>query len=463
MSTLLAHRMRVRALFAAALAAGALLASTTAASAAPPKRELPNYDGRGREPTTVGDVLLWPPRVVLFPLYLTSEYILRKPIGALTIAAERGNWPKKIINFLTFDKDQKVGLVPTGFIDFGFRPSVGLYFFADDAFVDGNAFRVHAGIGGADWLSVAVADRVTFLNGRATWAVRSEFTSRPDGLFAGIGPRSLESNVGRFGFTRIAGGTSLDVRFWRSSLFRASAGIRSMDFRDNKQCCSDPTMAQQVARGRLDLPPGFDGYTAVHQSLELAIDNRDAEGTLSGFRISVQAEHAADVRDTRARQWINYGGQAGLFKDVGHGRVFGLVTSAFLADPIGGGEIPFTEQVALPGQSTLAIGAAGAGPMRGFRPGRLVDRSALIATLLYQWPIWVWLDGTIHVAAGNVWGARFRDFEGKLMRFSTGIGFRSVGSPDNQFEVMIGTGTETIEQGLGLTQIRIFFGATRGF
>ena len=451
----------MRALFAAALAAGVFF--TNEVGAAPRKRELPNYDGRSREATTVGDVLLWPPRVVLFPVYLTSEYILRRPIGALTIAAERGNWPSKIINFFTFDKDQKVGLVPTGFVDFGFRASVGLYFFADDAFADGNAIRVHAGTGGRDWLSVAVADRVTFLNGRGTWSVRSEFTHRPDGLFAGIGPRALESNVGRFGFTRLAAGTSLDVRFWRSSLFRASAGIRSMDFRDDKQCCTDPTIGTRVANGQLDLPPGFEGYTAVHQSLELAVDNRQATGTLSGFRISLQAEHAADVRDSRARQWISYGGQGGLFKDVGYGRVFGLVVSAFLADPIGGGDIPFTEQVALPGQSTLAIGSAGAGPMRGFRPGRLVDRSALVATVLYEWPIWVWLDGTIHVAAGNVWGPRFREFEAKLMRFSTGIGFRSVGSPDHQFEVMIGTGTETIEQGLALNQIRIFFGATRGF
>lgn len=451
----------MRALFAAAiLAAGALF--TADATAAPRKRELPDYDGRGREPTTVGDVLLWPPRIVLFPLYLTSEYVIRRPLGALATTAEKNHWPTKVINFFTFDKEHKSGLIPTGFYDFGFRPSVGLYFFWDDAGFDNNAFRIHAGTWGADWISVAVADRVTFLNGRATWGLRTEYTRRPDGLFAGIGPNRLEKSVARFGFRRMTASTSLDVRFWRSSLFRASAGVRGMDFRDDKQCCGDPTLATRIANGELQAPPGFEGYTAAVQSLELAVDNRKANDSLSGFRVSVEAEHGGDVRDARAREWIHYGGQAGAFADLdGRGRVLGLVVSAFLVDPLRG-DVPFTEQVALPGQSTLAT-TTGVGPMRGFRPGRLVDRSALVATLQYEWPIWIWLDGTVHLAAGNVWGPRFRDLDLNLLRFSTGIGFRTVGSPDHQFEVLVGTGTETIQEGLRPNLIRIMFGATRGF
>ncbi len=457
------HRNRVRALFAAAAVAGLLLSGD--ADAAPRKRELPDYEGRGPAPTTAADVLLWPPRVVLFPLWVTSEYVVRRPLGALATTAEKNHWPTKIIDFFTFDQEHKSGLIPTALYDFGFRPSVGLYLFWDDAFVKNNAFRTHVGTWGPEWLSVAVADRVTFLDGRATWGTRAEFTRRPDGLFAGLGPRSLESHVARFGFRRMAASTSLDVRFWRSSLFRAAIGVRSMDFRDDRQCCGDLTIRERVDRGELAIPPGFDGYTAVHQSLELALDNRRVDGSLTGFRVSIQGEHAADVRDARARQWLHYGGQAGAFADLdGHGRVVGLVVSAFLADPLGnGGEVPFTEQVNLPGPSTLAAGSIGAGPMRGFRPGRLVDRSALVATVLYQWPIWIWLDGTFHVAAGNVWGPHFRDLETKLMRFSTGIGFRTVGSPDHQFELLIGTGTETIEDGLRPNLVRILFGATRGF
>jgi hypothetical protein len=455
------HRNRVRALSVAAAVAGLVL--STDAQAAPRKRDLPNFDGRSA-PTTATDVLLWPPRIVLFPLYLTSEFVVRRPLGALATAAEKNHWPTKIIDFFTFDKEHKSGLVPTALYDFGFRPSVGLYFFWDDAGAKNNAFRTHVGFWGSEWLSVAVADRVTFMNGRATWGTRAEFTRRPDGLFAGLGARSIEENLGRFGFRRMATSTTLDVRFWRSSLFRAGVGVRSMDFRDDQQCCDELTLKTRVQAGRLELPPGFEGYTAVHQNLELAIDNRKPDASLTGFRVAMHAEHGGNVRDTRAQQWIHYGGQAAAFADLdGHGRVIGLVMTAFLADPIGGGEIPFTEQVQLPGPSTLGAGMLGAGPMRGFRPGRLVDRSALVATAVYQWPIWLWLDGTVHFAAGNVWGPHFRDLDAKLLRFSTGIGFRTVGSPDNQFELLIGTGTETIEEGLRPNLIRILFGATRGF
>lgn len=54
------------------------------AAHADPKRDLPDYDGRGPEPTTAGDVLLWVPRVALFPLYATTELLVRQPIGAFT-------------------------------------------------------------------------------------------------------------------------------------------------------------------------------------------------------------------------------------------------------------------------------------------------------------------------------------------------------------------------------------------
>jgi hypothetical protein len=52
------------------------------------KRPVPDYDGRADEPATTGDVLLWFPRVVLFPLYLVSEFVIRRPIGALATVVE---------------------------------------------------------------------------------------------------------------------------------------------------------------------------------------------------------------------------------------------------------------------------------------------------------------------------------------------------------------------------------------
>ena len=52
-----------------------------------PKRAVPDYSGRGEEPTTAGDVALWIPRVILSPLYFVSEYIIRRPLGWLITTA----------------------------------------------------------------------------------------------------------------------------------------------------------------------------------------------------------------------------------------------------------------------------------------------------------------------------------------------------------------------------------------
>src|SRR5215470_800720 len=75
------------------------------------KRPVPDYDGRGDEPTTAGDVLLYVPRIVLFPLYLVSEYGVRRPMEWLVINAERGQWPSLILDFFTFE-DRKIGVFP---------------------------------------------------------------------------------------------------------------------------------------------------------------------------------------------------------------------------------------------------------------------------------------------------------------------------------------------------------------
>ena len=56
------------------------------------RRAVPDYDGRP-EPTTAGDIALWVPRVVLFPLYLVSEYLIRRPLGWLISTGEREHWP----------------------------------------------------------------------------------------------------------------------------------------------------------------------------------------------------------------------------------------------------------------------------------------------------------------------------------------------------------------------------------
>ena len=67
----------------------------TQSGAPSPKRALPDYSGLGPEPTSAGDIALWPLRILLSPLYFTSEYLIRRPLGAIVTAAERGHVPEK--------------------------------------------------------------------------------------------------------------------------------------------------------------------------------------------------------------------------------------------------------------------------------------------------------------------------------------------------------------------------------
>jgi len=102
-----------------------------------------------------------------------------------------GDEPEAIFDFFTFDAERKVGLIPTFLIEFGFVPSVGLYFFADDAFAQGNAIRAHAGFWGPSWIGFGLTDRYTF-GSAAQLAVSGSFQRRPDLLFYGIGPDSRD-------------------------------------------------------------------------------------------------------------------------------------------------------------------------------------------------------------------------------------------------------------------------------
>ncbi|HTA89122.1 MAG TPA: hypothetical protein VK745_06090, partial [Polyangiaceae bacterium] len=123
-----------------------------------PKRSLPNYDGRKPEPTSFGDIALWIPRVLLSPFYLVAEFGLREPLGLAIPAAERAGVPQTLYDFFLFGPDHRAGFIPIAFVDFGFRPSVGVYAFWDDAFARGQDLRVHGSTSGSDWLAGTLTD-----------------------------------------------------------------------------------------------------------------------------------------------------------------------------------------------------------------------------------------------------------------------------------------------------------------
>jgi hypothetical protein len=149
----------------------------------PPKRPLPDYGVRRPEPKTARDIALWVPRLVLSPLYLVSEYVVRAPLSALIPALERAEAPRKLYDFFAFGSEHKAGIVPVGYADFGFNPSVGVYGFWNDAWAKGNDWSVHAEAWPDDWYAFSLKESVR-LDGR-------EGPARPGVRSAQAGPGLL--------------------------------------------------------------------------------------------------------------------------------------------------------------------------------------------------------------------------------------------------------------------------------
>jgi hypothetical protein len=436
----------------AALLATALSSSSSAAEP-PQKRATPDYDGRGEE-STAGDAALWVPRIVLAPLYLVSEFLIRRPLGAFVSWAERSNFPKAVYDLFTFGADHSAGFAPIGFIDFGFNPSVGAYVFWNDAFAKGNDIALHATTWGADWLAGVVTDRVR-LDETKSVTFRFAGVKRPDYRFHGIGPDSRDADRSRYAQDTVDGRVSFDMRLWRSSRIETVSGLKAVWF-GNGSYDQELGILNAVSAGKYALPDGFSGgYTSQYNGVRAAFDTRPrGTATQSGFRVEFDGSQGNDLRRSPSAGWLRYGGGIGGFLDLNdHGRVVSASLSTQFVDPLGTEPVPFTELVTIGGD----------GPMRGFLPGRLLGRSSAVASLRYRWPIWVSLDGAMEASIGNVFDEHLKGFAAKKLRFSAALGIETVGSPDSAFQLLFGIGTETFEQGTSVDSVRLVIGTNRGF
>jgi hypothetical protein len=415
------------------------------------KRTLPDYGGR-EEPTTTGDVLLWGPRIVLAPVYALSEYVIRRPLGWAIGGAERAGLPATLYDLFTFGPNHQAGVFPTAFVDLGFRPSAGLYAFWNDAFLRGHDLRLHASTGGSEWFTVGLTERFHFGPARANvLELSASALRRPDYAFFGIGSDSRQSDRMRYGSDRLEARAELSERFGRAGILRTNLTLRSVDFRPGG-FANDPRLSDAIASGT-PAPAGYTrGYTLLQNGVTLAYDERSLTplpraGVFAGVRVANDAELRATTR------FMNYGALAGGFVDLnGRRRIVSLATTVRFSDPLGHGEVPFSELVTLGGYE----------PMSGLYPGRLLGRSAAAVELAYRWPVWIWLDGVVKSELGNVFDAHLAGFSAGKLRWSGSIGVESGSSPDGAFQLLIGAGSETFESGGKVDSVRLVIGATHG-
>ena len=91
---------------------------------------------------------MWIPRVVLFPAYVVTDFVVRRSLGAVTRILEGVHTPDGPASELSFGTGKRSGIVLTAHFDTDFRPSVGAYFFHDRLGARGNGLRVQAAFGG---------------------------------------------------------------------------------------------------------------------------------------------------------------------------------------------------------------------------------------------------------------------------------------------------------------------------
>ncbi len=418
------------------------------------EREVPNYDGREQAPPTAGEVLLWIPRLLLAPIWLVTEFIIRRPLGFVVTNAEEAEIPDKVVQFFTFGPDNNVALAPTFSFDFGFRPNVGIYFRWNEFLHEDHKLRAGFSFGGVNWLSGSLAYRIAPDDENWEIQIGGNAIKRQDGLFFGIGEQASEANRSRFDWVGYDAVLTARGSFWRQSNLLLELGYRNRQFGDDLEQ-SKTTIPERVEEGRFDAPPpGYeDGISIVRQSARLTIDSRRSRpDTGHGVRVTGGYEVAFDANAPGQQMWIKYGGAIAGFVDAGGQRLIGLHVSAAASEAFAG-SIPFTELNVLSGN----------GPLRGFVGNFLSGESSFSILADYHWPVWNWLDGTLHVAVGNVYDGQFEDMAFENMRLSFGIGLAGVSQRDHFFEFLVGFGTDTFEDGPDIESVRILFGGTREF
>jgi len=398
---------------------------------------------------TLGEALLWVPRILFSPVYALTEFAIRRPVGFVVTELEKTRAWEVVIDIFTFD-ERRIGVVPTFFVQFDLRSSVGVYVFWNDFLLEGNDLRSNFAFGGERWWLFSLRDRLRLEEGTEL-EVGFEFLQRPDQIFAGTGHEIEVENASRFLRRTIAGRASLRHGLWRRSELRWSGRVAENRFDGDSAGFGDPALVDAVALGFHRAPEGLDpGYTVLAQAVRVRVDSRPQGLRASGTGISAETrfELAADVAGPDGAEWMTFGGRIGGFWDLGSNHTLGLSTRLESQTRLGDEPVPFTE-----------LSRPGSGPfeMSGFTPGVLRGHSSILATFEYRYPVWVLVDGSLHVSAGNVFDELSRDFRWDRLRLSFGLGLRS-SDRDNPFTLVLAFGTRTIASGTEVESVRVAFG-----
>jgi len=416
----------------AVLTAIAVVLAPRAARAAPPKKRAAQHYGRPAPKQPASHALDAPLRIVLFPAWLVFEVVLRQPHAALVSAVEGSDTVRKAQDKTSDGPLKELTILPAARFDVGMKSLVGL---------NGrwryhrNDLMVQAGTWGVGTVQAHASDRFEF-RPRQFLGALTAFERREDLPFYGLGPRSRDEDRSRYAATALRLQVAHAVEPWRASSVASTLGVRG----------------QWNGETELAAPGMGQRYAAAYQRVELTFDSRRQVPTRSvSVRASVYEEATFAVAGAR-QSWLRYGGALGATVDLtGTRRLLSLGLQTDLVDPLQG-IVPLTDLVTLGGDRLL----------HGYLRGRLVDRSAMVAIAEYTWPTWVFLDGVLHAAVGNVFGPRFSGAEAGALRYSAGVGLRSTGDRRSRFELLFAVGSRPFDEGGRIDSVRFLVGTQHG-
>ena len=416
------------------------------------RRSLPNYDGRVSEALTVGDVLIWVPRAVLYPVHLLLEYGLRWPMVKLVTVAEEHYVFNRIKRFFTF-ADGKAGLYPTAFFDAGRGLWGGANFFYNGLGISNHSLIINAGYGSSGWYSVAARDTVrVFRNKGGLITLSGGYSSAPNLAFTGLGPDTDEEDQGFFGLRLAEVDLSLSASLSGLNQVQFGVGYRNAKIEEGRDPEAPPA----------DVPGFGDAYDLLRIYLNLVADTRSPDRVWTpgtGLRLELFGSFQFDPSATDLN-FFRWGGEAAGFLDLsGINHVIALRVYAEALESTGDALVPASELIALGGQRYL----------RGFLQGRFRGESALVVTTSYRYPVWAFLDADIFASVGNVFGQRWERLHVKRMTLNWGIGLRTNTSRAYSIGIMLAFGTNQFERwdddggGFHIDRVRFMAGANHGF
>jgi hypothetical protein len=432
-------------------------------AAAEPHRATPDYDGRADPATTAGDVGLAVVRVALFPIRIVVDYGIRWPIGKAVTAAEHSRGVRSTFHYLFLQPATPTpSIFPIALYDFGFQSSIGVRLQWTRGFVTpGSKLSVKLGTGGLDWwradgnVVIAAPGKYRALRAGIDGGVRR----RPDQQFFGLGPRTPQSSAARYTQARTSMTAFAGVR--ELSLFAGSTAT----FAGTSNFNGYSSIEEQVDAGRIATEPaGYHSFVVTRRyGATLALDTRgtrpdtqERDRSSSGARFDAVIEH---VRDREIGEWVHVDATVGGALRLNHVREHKLDVRLRieLIEPSA-----MTIDAAIPFVELASIG--GSRDLRGFASGRGRDLSAAAFLLDYEWPLAAWLDATLYLGAGNVFGRNLSGFTAGKLRGSAGLGVALAGlTGDRQLEAWAAFGTEPFDEGAGAINFRLVLGYSHDY